>query len=87
LISHNLELVVEVCKRIIYLKEGKILFDGSKAEFFSQTEELQEQGTEVPETVKLLQGLRKAGFKLREDLYETEGIIEELFSIFGKKEK
>jgi len=87
LISHNLELVVEVCKRIIYLKEGKILFDGSKSEFFSQTEELQEQGTEVPETVKLLQGLRKAGFKLRDDLYETEGIIEELFSIFGKKEK
>ncbi|MCJ7458840.1 MAG: energy-coupling factor transporter ATPase [candidate division Zixibacteria bacterium] len=87
LISHNLELVVEVCKRIIYLKEGKILFDGSKSEFFSQTEELQEQGTEVPETVKLLQGLRKAGFKLRDDLYETEGIIEELYSIFGKKEK
>lgn len=41
----------------------------------------------MPETVKLLQGLRKAGFKLRDDLYETERIIEELYSIFGKKEK
>jgi len=87
LISHNLEVVAEVCKRIIYLKEGKILFDGSKSEFFSQTEKLQEVEIEVPETVKLLQGLRKAGFKLRDDLYETERIIEELYSIFGKKEK
>lgn len=87
LISHNLEIVAEVCKRIIYLKEGKILFDGSKSEFFGQTEKLQEEEMEVPDTVKLLQGLRKAGFKLRDDLCETEGIIEELYSIFGKKEK
>lgn len=87
LISHNLEVVAEVCKRIIYLKEGKILFDGSKSEFFGQTEKFQEEEIEVPETVKLLQSLRKAGFKLRDDLYEAEGIIEELYSIFGKKEK
>ena len=87
LISHNLELVAEVCKRIIYLKEGKILFDGSKTEFFGQTEKLQEEEIRVPETVELLQSLRKAGFKIRDDLYETEGIIEELYSIFGKKEK
>ena len=87
LISHNLELVAEVCKRIIYLKEGKILFDGSKTEFFGQTEKLQEEEIRVPETVELLQSLRKAGFKIRDDLYETEGIIEELFSIFGKKKK
>lgn len=87
LISHNLEVVAEVCKWIIYLKEGKILFDGSKSEFFGQTEKLQEQGAEVPENVRLLQGLRKAGFKLRDDLYETEEIIEELYTIFGKKEK
>jgi energy-coupling factor transport system ATP-binding protein len=87
LISHNLELVVEVCKRIIYLKEGKILFDGSKAEFFSQTGKLQEEEIELPDIVKLLQSLSKAGFEIREDLYETEGIIDELYSIFGKKEK
>jgi energy-coupling factor transport system ATP-binding protein len=87
LISHNLELVAEICKRIIYLKEGKILFDGSKAEFFSQTEKLQEEEIRVPETVELLQSLIKAGFKIRDDLYETEEIIEELYSIFGKKEK
>ncbi|MDP3025862.1 MAG: energy-coupling factor transporter ATPase [candidate division Zixibacteria bacterium] len=87
LISHNLEVVAEVCKRIIYLKEGKILFDGSKTEFFGQTEKLQEEEIEVPDTLKLLQSLKKAGFKIRDDLYETEGIIEELFSIFGKKEK
>jgi len=87
LISHNLEVVAEVCKRIIYLKEGKILFDGSKAEFFNQIEKLQEEEIEMPDTVKLLQGLRNAGFEIRDDLYETEEIIEELYSIFGKKEK
>ena len=87
LISHSLELIAEVCKRIIYLKEGKILFDGSKAEFFSQTGKLQEEEIELPDIVKLLQSLSKAGFEIREDLYETEGIIDELYSIFGKREK
>lgn len=87
LISHHLELVAEICKRIIYLKEGKFFFDGSKAEFFSQTEKLQDEEMEMPDTVKLLRGLKNAGFEIRDDLYETEEVIEELYTIFGKKEK
>jgi energy-coupling factor transporter ATPase len=85
LISHNLELVAEVCKRIIYLKGGKILFDGSKAEFFRGTEELEEEKIEFPDIVKLLRSLKKAGFEIRDDLYDADGVIEELYSIFGKK--
>ena len=87
LISHNLELVSEVCTRIIYLKGGKILFDGSNKEFFSQVERLKEEGIRPPDVLELLNNLRLAGFQIREDLYETEGIIEELYSIFGKKEE
>lgn len=86
LISHNLELMAEVCKRIIYLKKGKILFDGSRTEFFSQTEKLQEEEIELLDKIKLLQGLKRAGFEILGDLYETERIIEELYSIFGKKD-
>lgn len=85
LISHNLDLVAEVCKRIVYLKEGRVLFDGSRSEFFSQIQALQQEDVEVPETVKLLQGLKKAGFELREEFHDSEGLAEALFSIFGKK--
>ncbi|HVP35968.1 MAG TPA: energy-coupling factor transporter ATPase [Terriglobales bacterium] len=84
LISHNLELVAEVCKRLIYLKEGKVLFDGSKADFFSGDERLKEEEIEFPDIVKLLRSLKKAGFEIRDDIYEVEGIIDELYAIFGK---
>jgi len=83
LISHNLDLVSEVCTRIIYLKGGKILFDGSNKEFFSQVERLKEEGIRPPDVLELLNNLRLAGFQIREETYETKDLVEMLFSIFG----
>lgn len=85
LISHNLELVAEICKRIVYLKEGEILFDGSKAEFFRGADQALEEEIDFPDTVRLVQGLRKAGFGIRDDFYDAERVIDELYSIFVKK--
>ncbi|MFH0930964.1 MAG: energy-coupling factor transporter ATPase [Candidatus Zixiibacteriota bacterium] len=85
LISHHLEMVAELCERIVYLKEGKILFDGAKAQFFSQIEKLREEGIKPPETLELSDSLRKAGFQIKNDIYKTEELVEELCSIFGER--
>ena len=87
LISHNLDLVAELAKRVIFLKQGKVLYDGSKTNFFKQVEKLNEEGIKIPETLELFHSLSSAGFQIRENLYDTVELIEELFSIFGKSNK
>jgi len=84
LISHNLDLVADLCGRIIFLKQGKVLYDGPKTNFFRQVEKLREEGIKPPETLELIYSLSSAGFQIRDNIYETEELIEELFSIFGK---
>lgn len=84
-ISHNLDLVAELCERIIFLKQGKILYDGPRTSFFRQVEKLREEGIKPPETLELIFNLREAGFQIRDNIYETEELTEELFSIFGKR--
>ncbi len=87
LISHNLDLVAELAKRVIFLKQGKVSYDGSKTDFFKQVEKLKEEGIQAPETWQLFHSLSDAGFQIRDNIYETEEIIEELLSIFGRGEK
>lgn len=86
LISHNLDLVAAVAKRVIFLKQGKVLYDGSKTNFFKQVEKLKEEGIQAPETWQLFHSLIDSGFQIKDNIYETEEIIEELLSIFGRGE-
>jgi energy-coupling factor transport system ATP-binding protein len=85
LISHNLEVVAELCQRVIFLKKGEVFFDGTKVDFFRQIEILTGEKIKPPETVELLHILNSKGIKIRDDIYETGELAEELFSIFGKK--
>jgi energy-coupling factor transport system ATP-binding protein len=87
LISHNLDLVAELSQRIIFLKQGRVWYDGPKTNFFNQVEKLKEEGIKIPETLELFHRLSSAGFQIRENLYGTVELIEELFSIFGKSNK
>jgi energy-coupling factor transporter ATPase len=86
LISHNLDLVAAVAKRVIFLKQGRVLYDGPKTDFFKQVEMLKEEGIQAPETWQLFHSLSDAGFQIRNNIYETADIIEEIISVFGKKD-
>jgi cobalt/nickel transport system ATP-binding protein len=46
--SHDLDMVFEVCGRIIVIKEGEIAADGTAAEILSNAELLDSCGLELP---------------------------------------
>ena len=48
-------------QRVIAMREGKILADGTPDEVFSQVELLRSAGLSVPETTELLYTLNRAG--------------------------
>jgi energy-coupling factor transport system ATP-binding protein len=61
LITHHMSEAVGA-DRVIVMHEGGILADGTPGEVFSQVELLRSAGLDVPQTVDLLNELRKAGW-------------------------
>ena len=50
--SHDLDMMFEVCQRIIVVKEGEILADGRAEEILSNKELLDRSGLEIPLSLK-----------------------------------
>ena len=63
LITHHMDECVDA-DRLIVMSNGRIAGDGSPTEVFSDVRKLREEGLDVPETVRLISDLEKAGIKL-----------------------
>jgi cobalt/nickel transport system ATP-binding protein len=50
--SHDLDMVLETCKRIIVIKKGEIAADGTTAEILTNSELLDSCGLELPLSVR-----------------------------------
>lgn len=46
--THDLDLVLDLCERVIILKEGEIFADGRPMELFRNSELMRESGLEIP---------------------------------------
>ena len=46
--THDLDMVLELCERVIVLKDGKIIFDGKPVEVFSDDAFMEQAGLEKP---------------------------------------
>jgi len=71
LITHNIGIAARYAKRIIVMKNGRILMDGQPPEIFGQKEELAEAGILAPQITRLSQELR-AHIPLEKDAMTPE---------------
>ena len=71
LITHHMNEAVGA-DRVIVMHEGGILLDGSPREVFTQVDKLREAGLDVPQTVDLLNELRKSGWDVPLDALTPE---------------
>ncbi len=78
LVSHNMEDVSRLCERILVLEKGKLVADGSPREVFTQVDLLMQAGLHPPEVVLLMQGLRRRGWNVREDVLSAGEAYEEI---------
>jgi len=58
--------------RVIVMGEGKVKFQGTPKEVFSQVDELEKLGLEAPLAAKIAFELRKSGMKLPQDIISNE---------------
>ena len=71
LVTHHMEECL-AADRVIVMSEGRIIDDGAPLEIFAHTEEMLADGLDVPETVRLIDELRKRGFDLQPEAYDAE---------------
>lgn len=72
LISHNLDLVAALARRIVVLKEGRVVYDGPRGELFRRHELLRGANLRVPRIVRLAQRLREAGWLDDHEVYSAD---------------
>ena len=75
LITHHMKEAARA-QRVIAMREGKILADGTPDEVFSQVELLRVAGLAVPETTELLYTLNEAGCDFPLGAYSAEACAE-----------
>ena len=72
-VSHNMDDVASVAKRVIVMNDGEIAIQGTVDEVYSQGELLSGLGLDVPEITSLFIELKKSGYDLGDTEYTVEG--------------
>ena len=82
-VSHSMEDVAKTAEHIIVMNEGKVETKGTVAEVFSKAQRLQEIGLNVPQITLLADKLKKAGFKLPDDIYTVNYAADAIAKTLG----
>ena len=82
-VSHSMEDVAKLCKKVIVMNKGKIAFCGSVNEVYSHGEDLKEMGLNVPEVTDIFLKLKASGVDCKTDIYTVEQGVEEYKRLLG----
>ena len=83
LISHNMNYVLEYADKVFVLKNGKINFEGTVEELFSDEKLLKENSLEQPELLKFYNKLQENNIKLNVFPRKYEDLIDALKNKIG----
>ena len=83
LISHNMNYVLEYADKIFVLKNGKINFEGTVEELFSDEQFLKENSLEQPELLKFYNKLQENNIKLNVFPRKYEDLVDALKNKIG----
>jgi energy-coupling factor transport system ATP-binding protein len=78
IVSHNMEDLARLARRIIVLDHGRVVEDGPAREVFGKPDELRELGLDVPPVVTLMRSLARRGMPVKTDLLDAAEAAEEI---------
>ena len=78
LVSHNMEDVARLARRVIVIEDGLIIMDGPPQDIFTRIEDLERAGLRAPETQYLLRRLKAIVPEIDERLMTTTQVADEL---------
>ena len=77
LITHFME-EAALADRLIVMEKGKLILDGQPREVFSQVEEMQRIGLDVPQVTELAHGLKQDGFAIDDKVLTVKELVDQL---------
>ena len=77
-VTHDMDSASTLADRIIALREGKIVADGTPKEVFADTDKIRSIGLDVPQTCVLAKMLKNDGINLKNDLLSIDELVENI---------
>ena len=84
IVSHDLDEVMRLVRRVIVLKAGEIIFDGPSERLFMSYDKLEEAELDLPEIVRLVKILQEKGYPI-EGAFTVQEIVERILAYKGYK--
>ena len=84
LITHHMD-EAEEADRVVVMDDGKVAMDGTPREVFTQVDALRSMGLTVPDTVALLDRLRRDGVDVPLDALTVEECADAVFAALNKQ--
>ena len=81
LVSHNMDDIAVMADRIIALKDGKVVMDGTPKEVFSDRKHVEEIGLDVPFSTSLSDEFIARGYDLPKDIISLDELADALSKI------
>ncbi len=78
LVSHSMEDVAKLCKKVIVMNKGELAMFGSVDEVYSCADELKSMGLNVPEITDIFIKLKASGIDCKTNIYTVEQGVEEI---------
>ena len=76
LVTHNMEDVAKMAKRLLVMDHGQVRFDGPPVELFhDETIQLRDYGVSLPHVTSLLKTLRTRGLQIDDTLQDEEAVV------------
>lgn len=85
MVSHNMDDIAVIADRIVALKDGKLIADGTPKEVFSNRKLIEEAGLDVPCSTRISDMLIERGIDLPRDIISMDELCEKLAEIKAKK--
>ncbi|MDR1194326.1 MAG: energy-coupling factor transporter ATPase [Peptococcaceae bacterium] len=83
LVSHSMDDVARLVRRLVVIHQGRILYDDPVRQVFARAAEMAELGLDVPEVMKLMLLLREKGLPARQDILTAEEGQEEILRVLS----
>jgi len=83
LISHNLDLIAQLARRVLLLDKGRIVCFCEKRDFFKEPERLLSTGLRPPMISELILKLSETGFRITPALFTLDEVVSQLMRPAG----
>jgi len=85
-VSHSMDIVAEMCQRILVMDHSKLVWDDVPEKIFSRSDELRKIGLALPELTEIFEYMQNNGLDMDRSIYTMDYAVKKLNEYISKGE-